>query len=43
MRAANPKPSEPLGEGGERPRESVMDEDDQGREVVMRGVAGTGR
>ena len=41
VRAANPRPEEPLGEGGEALHAWVMD-DDAGREVLERGVAGTG-
>jgi dihydrofolate reductase len=43
VRAANPRPEEPLGEGGEALHVWAMSDDDAaGREVLERGVAGTG-
>ncbi|HEY1277862.1 MAG TPA: dihydrofolate reductase family protein [Thermoleophilaceae bacterium] len=43
VRAANPRPEEPLGEGGEALHAWAMDADDaEGRAVLERGVAGTG-
>jgi hypothetical protein len=42
-RAANPRPYEPLGEGGEALHAWAMDDDDAaGRDVLNRGIAGTG-
>jgi hypothetical protein len=42
VRAANPRPDEPLGEGGEALHAWAMDDDAAGRDVLERGVAGTG-
>ena len=42
VRAANPRPEEPLGEGGEALHAWVTHDDAAGREVLERGVAGTG-
>jgi dihydrofolate reductase len=43
VRAANPRPDAPLGDGGEALHAWVMNEDDAvGRDVLSRGVAGTG-
>jgi dihydrofolate reductase len=43
VRAANPRPDEPLGEGGEALHAWAMDDDDAaGRDVLNRGIAGTG-
>jgi hypothetical protein len=43
VRAANPRPDAPLGGGGEALHAWVMNEDDAvGRDVLSRGVAGTG-
>jgi dihydrofolate reductase len=43
IRAANPRPDEPLGEGGEALHAWAMDDDDAGgRDVLDRGIAGTG-
>lgn len=43
VRAANPQPAEPLGEGGEALHAWAMSEDDAvGRDVLDRGIAGTG-
>ena len=42
VRAANPRPAEPLGEGGEALHAWAMNEDDAaGRDVLDRGIAGT--
>ena len=43
IRAANPRPDEPLGEGGEALHAWAMDDDDAaGRDVLSRGIAGAG-
>jgi dihydrofolate reductase len=43
VRAANPRPEEPLGEGGEALHTWAMSDDDAvGRDVLDRGIAGTG-
>jgi dihydrofolate reductase len=43
VRAANPRPEEPLGEGGEALHTwATNDGDPAGRDVLRRGVAGTG-
>jgi dihydrofolate reductase len=43
IRAANPRPDEPLGEGGEALHDWAMNHDDAaGRDVLSRGIAGTG-
>jgi dihydrofolate reductase len=42
VRAANPRPEEPLGEGGEALHTWAMTDDPAGRDVLERGVAGTG-
>ena len=42
VRAANPRPEEPLGEGGEALHTWAMTDDAAGRDVLERGVAGTG-
>ena len=42
VRAANPRPDEPLGEGGEALHAWAMGEDDAGRDVLDRGLAATG-
>lgn len=43
VRAANPRPDEPLGQGGEALHAWALDEDDAaGRDVLDRGIAGTG-
>jgi dihydrofolate reductase len=42
VRAANPRPDEPWGEGGEALHAWAMDDDAAGRDVLERGVAGTG-
>jgi dihydrofolate reductase len=43
IRAANPRPGEPLGEGGEALHAWAMnDNDPAGRDVLDRGIAGTG-
>jgi dihydrofolate reductase len=42
MTAANQRPKEPLGEGGQRLREWAFGDDRRDREVLTRGVAGTG-
>ncbi len=43
IRAANPRPDEPLGEGGEALHAWAMSDDDAaGRDVLSRGVAATG-
>lgn len=43
VRAANPRPAEPLGEGGEALHAWAMSGDDAaGRDVLDRGIAGTG-
>jgi dihydrofolate reductase len=43
IRAANPRPDEPLGEGGEALHAwAVNDDDAAGRDVLNRGIAGTG-
>lgn len=43
VRAANPRPDEPLGEGGEALHDWAMNPDDAaGRDVLDRSIAGTG-
>jgi dihydrofolate reductase len=43
IRAANPGPDEPLGEGGEALHAWAMNDDDAaGRDMLNRGIAGTG-
>jgi dihydrofolate reductase len=42
MTAANQRPEEPLGEGGQRLHEWAFGDDRRDREVLTRGVAGTG-
>jgi dihydrofolate reductase len=43
IRAANPRPDEPLGEGGEALHAWAMSDDDAaGRDVLSRGIAATG-
>lgn len=43
IRAANPRPDEPLGDGGEALHDWAMNDDDAaGRDVLNRGIAGTG-
>jgi dihydrofolate reductase len=42
VRAANPRPAEPLGDGGEALHAWVMSDDEAGRDVLDRGIAGTG-
>ena len=43
IRAANPRPDEPLGEGGEALHTWAMSDDDAaGRDVLSRGIAATG-
>jgi dihydrofolate reductase len=43
IRAANPRPEEPLGVGGEALHAWAMNDDDAvGRDVLSRGIAGTG-
>jgi dihydrofolate reductase len=42
VRAANPRPEEPLGEGGEALHTWALGDDAAGRDVLERSVAGTG-
>ena len=42
VRAANPRPDEPLGDGGEALHAWVMNDDAAGRDVLERGIAATG-
>jgi hypothetical protein len=41
VRAANPRPEEPLGDGGEALHAWAMNDDAAGREVLDGGVAGS--
>jgi dihydrofolate reductase len=42
MSAANPRPEEPMGDGGERLHEWAFGDDERDREVLMSGVRGNG-